>query len=123
MTDLETNRLASDDLFDNWGVRLVAALKPLYVLYEMPPLHSGSYKSHAYVTQTLLKLDYLVSDFERFPCDLTGARTSRFRWINIGVRQGPDDISCAPDGCVPGLLAETKLTKICSKSQIWSSRW
>ena len=83
--DLDTNRLANDDLFDDWGVRLVEALKPLYVLYEMAPPHSGLYKSHAYVTQKLLKLDYLASDFERFSCDLTGARTSRFRWINVGV--------------------------------------
>ena len=78
VTDLDTNRLANGDLFDDWGVCLVSALKPLYVLYEMAPPHSGSYKSHAYVTHKLLKLDYLVSDFERFPCDLTGARTSRF---------------------------------------------
>ena len=57
MTDLDTNRLTNDDLFDDWGVRLVAALKPLYVLYEMAPPHSGSYKPHAYVTQKLIKLD------------------------------------------------------------------
>ena len=57
MTNLDTNRLANDDLFDDWGIRLVAALKPLYVVYEMAPPHSGSYKSHAwshaYVTQKL----------------------------------------------------------------------
>ena len=37
MTDLDSNRLADDDLFDDWGVRLIAVLKPLYVLYEMAP--------------------------------------------------------------------------------------
>ena len=35
MTNLDTNRLANDDLFDDWGIRLVAALKPLYVVYEI----------------------------------------------------------------------------------------
>ena len=106
VTDLDTNRLTNDDLFDDWGVRLAAALNPRYVLYEMTPPHSGSYKSHAYVTQKLIKLDYLVFDYERFPCDLTGARTSRFRWINVGVRQYADDTSCSPVDCVSGLLAE-----------------
>ena len=43
VTDLDTNRLANGDLFDDWGIRLVAALKPIYVLYEMTPPHSGSY--------------------------------------------------------------------------------
>ena len=122
MTDLDTNRLANDDLFGDWGVRLVSALKPLYVLYEMTPPHSGSYKSHTYITQKLPKRDYLVSDFERFPCDLTGARTSRFRWINVGVRQEPDDIRCAPVDCVSGLLVEPLpfddclvLSELCTK--------
>ena len=111
VTDLDTNRLANGDLFDDWGVRLVAALKPLYVLYEMAPPNSGSYKSHAYVTQKLLKLDYLASDFERLPCDLTGARTSRFRWINVGVRQGPGDISCAPSlACSPSRCHSTTVS-------------
>ena len=64
VTDLDTNRLADDDLFDDWGVRLIAALKPIYVLCEMAPPHSGSYKPHAYVTHKLLKLDYLASEFE-----------------------------------------------------------
>ena len=50
MTDLDTNRLAGDDLFDDWGVRLIAVLKPVYVLYEMAPPHSGSYKPHSYAT-------------------------------------------------------------------------
>ena len=106
VTDLDTNRLANDDLFGDWSVRLVSALKLLYVLCEMAPPRSGSYKSHAYVTHKVLKLDYLVSDFEPFSCDLTSARTSRFRWINVGVRQGPDGTSCAPVDCVSGLLAE-----------------
>ena len=35
MTDLDTNRLAGDDLFGDWGVRLIAVLKPVFVLYEM----------------------------------------------------------------------------------------
>ena len=35
VTDLDTNRLANDDLFDDWGIRLVSALKSLYVVYEM----------------------------------------------------------------------------------------
>ena len=126
VTDLDTNRLANlanDDLFGNWGVRLVAALKPLYVLYQMTPPYSGSYKSHAYVTQKLLKLDYLVSDFERFPCDLTGARTSRFWWVNVGVRQGPDDISCAPVDCVSGLLAEPLPFDDCLVSPQLCTKW
>ena len=86
VSNLDTARLADDDLFDDWGLRLVAALRPVYVLYEMTPPHSASYKSHSYVTQELVKLEYLVSAYDRFHCDLTGARTSRFRLINVGVR-------------------------------------
>ena len=123
MTDLDSNRLADDDLFNDWGVRLVAALKLLYVLYEMTPPHSGLYKSHAYVTQKLLKLDCLVSEFERIPCDLTGARTSRFRRINVGVPQGPNHISSAPVGCVSGLLNKPWSFDDCLVSPELCTKW
>ena len=55
-----------------------------------PPPHSASYKPHFYVIQELVEMDYLASAYDRFPCDLAGARTSRFRWINVGVRQSDD---------------------------------
>ena len=104
VSNLDVARLADDDLFDNWGLRLVAALRPGYVLYEMTPPHSASNKSHSYVTQELVKMEYLVSAYDRFPCDLTGARTSRFRWINVGVRQSDDDAVLPPVDCTAGLL-------------------
>ena len=44
--NLDVVRLADDDLFGDWGLRLVAAPRPGYVLYEMTPPHSASYKSH-----------------------------------------------------------------------------
>ena len=66
--------------------------------------HSASYKSHSYVTQELVKMKYLASAYDRFPCDLTGARTSRFRWINVGVRQSDDDAVLPPVDCTTGLL-------------------
>ena len=70
----------------------------------MTPPHSASNKSHSYVTQELVKMEYLVSAYDRFPCDLTGARTSRFRWINVGVRQSDDDAVLPPVDCTAGLL-------------------
>ena len=73
VSNLDTARLADDDLFDDWGLRLVAALRPVYVLYEMMPPYSASYKSHSYVTQKLVKMECLVSAYDRFPCDLAGA--------------------------------------------------
>ena len=124
VTPLDTNRLANDDMFDDSGVRLVAALKPIYVLYEMAPPHSGSYKSHAYATQKLFKLDYLASNFELFLCALTGARTSRFRWIDVGVRQGPDDISSAPVDCVIWLARRAVVIRRLSRlSPELCTRW
>ena len=104
VSHLDVARLADDDLFDDWGLRLVAALRPGYVLYAMTPPHSASYKSHSYVTQELVKMEYLVSAYDRFPCDRTGARTFRFRWVNVGVRQSDDDAVLPPVGCTAGLL-------------------
>ena len=104
VSNLDVARLADDDLFGDWALRLVAALRPGYVLYKMTPPHSASYKSHSYVTQELMKMKYLVSAYDRFPCDLTGARTSRFRWINVGVRQSDDDAVLPPGDCTAGLF-------------------
>ena len=73
---------------------------------KMTPPHSASTKSHSYVTQELVKNDYLVSAYDRFPCDLTGARTSRFQWINVGVRQSDDGTAVPPIECIFGLLDE-----------------
>ena len=67
---IHTARLADDDLFGDWGLRLVASLRPVYVLYEMTPPHCASYKPHSYGTQELVKMDCLVSAYDRFPCDL-----------------------------------------------------
>ena len=119
VTDLDTNRLANDDLFDDWGIRLVAALKPLYVAYEMTPPHSGPHKSHAHVTHKLPELDYLASDFERFPCNLTGARTrtSRFRWISVGFGKDPMtavalqltvSLACSPSHCLSTIASSRR---------------
>ena len=105
VSNLDVARLADDDLFGDWGLRLIAALRPGYVLYEMTPPHSASYKSHSYVTQELVKMEYLVSAYDRFPCDLTGARTSRFRWINVGVRQSDGDAVLPPVDCTAGQTA------------------
>ena len=66
VSNLDVARLADDDLFGDWGLRLVATLRPGYVLYEMTPPHSASYKSHSYVTQELVKMEYLVSAYDRF---------------------------------------------------------
>ena len=79
--------------------------RPRYVLYEMTAPHSASFKSHSYVTQELVEMEYLVSAYDRFPCDLTGARTSRFlRWIGVGVRQSGDGAVLPPVDCTAGLL-------------------
>ena len=51
-----------------------------------------------------MKTEYLASAYDRFPCDLTGARTSRIRWINVGVRQSDDDAVLPPVDCTAGLL-------------------
>ena len=104
VSNLDTARLANDDLFGDWGLRLVAALRPVYVLYETTAPHSASYTSHSYATQELVKTEYLVSAYGRFSCSLTGARTSRFRWINVGVRQSDDDAALPPVDCIAGLF-------------------
>ena len=104
VSNLDVARLADDDLFGDWGLRLAPALRPGDVLYEMTPPHSASYKPHSYATQELVKMEYLASAYDRFPCDLAGARTSRFRWINVGVRQSDDDAVLPLVDCTAGLF-------------------